>query len=87
MWPQAAATTRDFAAVEDGGVGVGDGGVAGEGGVGAPPAAIVEGAPPAAIVEGGEGGIRISQAPLEMRLSLIVHLRNYPEFLIFNKKL
>ena len=87
MWPQAAATTRGFAAVEDGGVGVGDGGVAGAEGVGgAPPAAIVEGAPLAAIVEGGEGGIRTSQAPLEMRLSLIVDLRNHPESLIFNKK-
>ena len=52
----------------------------------APPAAIVEGAPLAAIVEGGEGGIRTSQAPLEMRLSLIVDLRNHPESLIFNKK-
>jgi len=57
MWHQAAATTRGFAAVEDEGVGVGDGG-----------AAVAEGPPPAAIVEGGEGGNRMLQAPWEMRL-------------------
>jgi len=59
MWHQAAATTRGFAAVEDEGVGVGDGGAAVAEGVGAPPAAIVE---------GGEGGNRMLQAPWEMRL-------------------
>ena len=72
MWPQAAGTTRGFAAVEDGRVG--DGEVAGAEGVGAPPAAIVE---------GGEGGIRFSQAPLEMRLSLSqAHLERNATFLV-----